>query len=159
MSDRDPYAVLGVERSASQDAIQKAYRKLAKKYHPDLNPGDETAEQEFKKAANAHAILGDPKKRAQFDRGEIDASGQEKPPEPKRPKYDGAEFMAQDGVASETAQQAILNEVSRAGGSGARQRPTRRAALTHAANSQCSSHCTRPTRRTQLNPPHTRRQQ
>lgn len=126
MSDRDPYAVLGVERSASQDAIQKAYRKLAKKYHPDLNPEDDDAERRFKEAASAHAILGDAKKRAQFDRGEIDASGADKPPQATRPRYDGADFKAQEGFANEAEMQAFLNEMFRAGRGGrAQSRPTR----------------------------------
>lgn len=76
MSD-DPYKVLGVGRDASQDDIQKAYRKLAKKLHPDLNPGNKSAEDEFKKVTSAYDVLGDADKRARFDRGEIDASGAE----------------------------------------------------------------------------------
>ncbi len=81
MSD-DPYAVLGVKRDASQDEIRKAYRAMARKLHPDLNPGDKAAEEKFKAVSAAHDILGDPEKRGRFDRGEIDASGQERPPEP-----------------------------------------------------------------------------
>lgn len=80
MSDRDPYSVLGIARTASQDDIRKAYRKLAKKYHPDLNPGDKKAEEEFKALNQANDLLSDADKRARFDRGEIDASGQERPP-------------------------------------------------------------------------------
>ena len=73
----DPYRALGVQRDASQEAIKSAYRKLAKKYHPDLNPGDSQVEQRFKDISQAYAILGDPEKRKRFDRGDIDASGQE----------------------------------------------------------------------------------
>jgi DnaJ-class molecular chaperone len=73
----DPYKVLGVGRDASQDDIQKAYRKLAKKLHPDLNPGNKAAEDEFKKVSGAYDLLGDADKRARYDRGEIDASGAE----------------------------------------------------------------------------------
>ena len=73
----DPYQALGVQRDASQEAIKSAYRKLAKKYHPDLNPGDSQVEQRFKEISQAYAILGDPEKRKRFDRGDIDASGQE----------------------------------------------------------------------------------
>ncbi|GAA3677148.1 MULTISPECIES: DnaJ C-terminal domain-containing protein [Acetobacter] len=80
MSDRDPYSVLGIARTASQDDIRKAYRKLAKKYHPDLNPGDKKAEEEFKALNQANDLLSDADKRARFDRGEIDASGQERHP-------------------------------------------------------------------------------
>jgi DnaJ-class molecular chaperone len=75
----DPYEVLGVSKSASQDDIQQAYRKLAKKHHPDLNPGNKKAEEKFKDIGTAYDILGDPDKRARYDRGEIDASGAERP--------------------------------------------------------------------------------
>lgn len=75
----DPYQTLGIERSASQDDIQKAYRRLAKKLHPDLNPGNKAAEEQFKEVTAAYDLLGDAEKRARFDRGEIDASGAERP--------------------------------------------------------------------------------
>ncbi|MGE5147969.1 MAG: DnaJ C-terminal domain-containing protein [Candidatus Eiseniibacteriota bacterium] len=77
----DPYATLGVAKTASADDIRKAYRKLAKKLHPDLNPGDKSAEEKFKKVTAAYDLLGDPDKRKRFDAGEIDASGAERPPE------------------------------------------------------------------------------
>jgi DnaJ-class molecular chaperone len=73
----DPYKILGVERGASAAEIKRAYRKLAKKLHPDLNPGNSKIEQKFKEVAQAYGIIGDPEKRKRFDRGEIDASGQE----------------------------------------------------------------------------------
>jgi DnaJ-class molecular chaperone len=76
----DPYRTLGVKRDASQEHIQKAYRRLAKKLHPDLNPGNKKAEEEFKDVSAAYDLLGDPDKRARFDRGEIDASGAERAP-------------------------------------------------------------------------------
>ena len=75
----DPYTVLGVKKDASQDEIQKAYRRLAKKFHPDLNPGNKQAEERFKEISAAYDLLGDPKKRIRFDRGEIDATGAERP--------------------------------------------------------------------------------
>ena len=78
MSD-DPYEVLGVARTASPDEIKKAYRKLAKTLHPDLNPGDKSKEAAFQRVGNAYEILGDAEKRRRFDAGEIDASGQERP--------------------------------------------------------------------------------
>ncbi|MBF0333510.1 MAG: DnaJ domain-containing protein [Alphaproteobacteria bacterium] len=76
----DPYKILGVARNASADEIKKAYRKLARKLHPDLNPGDKASESRFKDVASAYDLLSDPDKRARFDRGEINASGQEQRP-------------------------------------------------------------------------------
>jgi len=64
---KDYYEVLGVSRGASQEDIKKAFRRLARKYHPDLNPGDKVAEQKFKELNEAYEILGDPKKRAEYD--------------------------------------------------------------------------------------------
>lgn len=74
----DPYATLGVPRTASDAEIKKAYRKLAKDLHPDLNPGDASAVDRFKKVSAAYDLLRDPEQRASFDRGEIDASGAER---------------------------------------------------------------------------------
>jgi DnaJ-class molecular chaperone len=76
----DPYATLGVSKTASADDIRKAFRKLAKKHHPDLNPGDKAAEAKFKEITLAHDLLSDAEKRRRFDAGEIDASGQEQAP-------------------------------------------------------------------------------
>lgn len=66
----DPYTTLGVKKHATQEEIQKAYRRLAKKLHPDLNPGNKISEDKFKEVSAAYDLLGDPKKRARFDRGE-----------------------------------------------------------------------------------------
>lgn len=68
MSKRDYYEVLGVDKNASDAEIKKAYRKLAKKYHPDLNPGDKEAEQNFKEANEAYEVLSNPEKKANYDR-------------------------------------------------------------------------------------------
>ena len=64
---RDYYEVLGVAKDASEEDIKKAYRKLAKKYHPDMNPGDKNAEAKFKEASEAYAILSDAEKRQKYD--------------------------------------------------------------------------------------------
>lgn len=74
---RDPYQVLGVPRGAGADDIRKAFRKLAKKHHPDANPGDKAAEERFKQVSAAFDILGDAEKRRKFDAGGIDADGRE----------------------------------------------------------------------------------
>src|SRR5205085_2236826 len=68
MAKEDFYKVLGVERKAKPDEIKKAYRRLARKYHPDVNPGDKSAEERFKLITEAHDVLSDPKKRAVYDR-------------------------------------------------------------------------------------------
>ena len=73
----DPYKELGVSRGASADEIKKAFRKLAKELHPDKNPGNTVADERFKRITAAFDLLGDPEKRAKFDRGEIDADGRE----------------------------------------------------------------------------------
>ena len=75
----DPYKVLGVAKDATQDQIKSAYRKLARSLHPDVNPGNKSAEERFKKVSSAYDLLSDPAKRARFDAGEIDASGAERP--------------------------------------------------------------------------------
>jgi DnaJ-class molecular chaperone len=74
----DPYKTLDVAKTASADEIKKAYRKLAKQHHPDLNPGNAQAASRFKDISAAYDLLSDAEKRARFDRGEIDASGQER---------------------------------------------------------------------------------
>ncbi|WP_415830821.1 DnaJ domain-containing protein, partial [Janibacter anophelis] len=65
--DKDFYAVLGVAKDADTAEIKKAYRKLAKQYHPDRNVGDDAAEQKFKDVGEAHAVLSDPEQRREYD--------------------------------------------------------------------------------------------
>ena len=98
----DPYEALGVQAKATDKQITAAYRKLAKKYHPDLNPGDVSAEERFKKISAAYNLLGDAEKRARYDVGEVDADGMEKPQDqyyhtyarkgPEQPYYDASGF-------------------------------------------------------------------
>ena len=71
----DPYATLGLSREATEEEIRRAFRRLAKELHPDVNPGDASAAERFKQVSQAYDLLGDPAKRRRFDRGEIDASG------------------------------------------------------------------------------------
>jgi len=75
----DPYTILGVAKTATDDEIRKAYKALAKKNHPDLHPGDKDAEARFKDISAAYSFLGDKEKRRAYDAGEIDEQGQEKP--------------------------------------------------------------------------------
>jgi DnaJ-class molecular chaperone len=91
MATQTPYEVLGVKRDASADEIRKAYRKLAKELHPDLNPGKPEAEARFKAVTVANDILSDAEKRGRYDRGEIDESGAERPRYSYRPHAESAQ--------------------------------------------------------------------
>ncbi|MBX3570181.1 MAG: J domain-containing protein [Rhizobiaceae bacterium] len=95
---RDPYEVLGVAKSATAKEIKSAYRKLAKKYHPDQNPDDPKAKERFNAATQAYDIVGDDAKRASYERGEIDAEG--------KPKFQGFESAGGDPFAGFRRQQA-----------------------------------------------------
>lgn len=79
MAAKNPYDVLGVKKDATEADIRRAYRALAKKHHPDLNPGNKVAEATFKEISAANELLSDKDKRAAFDRGEIDETGAERP--------------------------------------------------------------------------------
>lgn len=85
----DPYAALGLTRTATDAEIKKAYRKIARDSHPDLNPDDPKAEERFKAAAAAYDLLKDPETRGRFDRGEIDATGAERAERPFYRDYSG----------------------------------------------------------------------
>src|SRR5580692_8679095 len=80
---KNPYDVLGVSKEADLEEIRTSYRKLAKKYHPDLNPGNKEAEAKFKEINSANDLIGDPEKRAKFDRGELDANARDTGPRPE----------------------------------------------------------------------------
>ncbi|CAO4132893.1 DnaJ C-terminal domain-containing protein [Methylorubrum extorquens] len=116
MSD-NPYDVLAIKRDASAEEIQRAFRKLAKKHHPDLNPGDPRAAEAFKRISGAYDILGDPEKRARFDRGEIDASGTEKPPHRFYRDFadasDGHPYASAAGFEDMTGTDDLLSELLR----------------------------------------------
>jgi DnaJ-class molecular chaperone len=117
----DPYAILGVKREATQDEIRKAYRQLAKKLHPDLNPGDKQAEEKFKQISAAYDLLGDAEKRARFDRGEIDASGQERPRQRYYRDFHGADaephtYSTDGGYADFMETEDIFKEMFGRGG-------------------------------------------
>src|SRR5437016_2528083 len=91
MATQTPYEVIGVKPDASPDEIRKAYRKLAKQLHPDINPGKPEAEAQFKQVTAAYDLLSDADKRARYDRGEIDESGAERPRYSYRPHAEGAQ--------------------------------------------------------------------
>ncbi|MGO9984171.1 MAG: DnaJ C-terminal domain-containing protein [Rhodomicrobium sp.] len=76
--NQDLYAILGVKRTATNDEVRRAYRKLAKDLHPDQNKNDQKAEEKFKRVSAAFAVLGNPEKRKRYDAGEIDAMGNER---------------------------------------------------------------------------------
>lgn len=112
---RDPYTVLGVKKDASANEIRNAYRKLAKKFHPDLNPGDKEAEAKFKDVQAAYSIVGDEEKRKKFDRGEIDASGAERPERHFYREYaerpEGAKYYRQEGFADAADLEDIMSKI------------------------------------------------
>ncbi len=119
---KNPYEILGVKASATPDDIRKAYRKLAKTYHPDLHPGDAKAEARFKEISSANALLSDPEKRARFDAGEIDAAGNERPPtsfyRPHADAGDGAKYARYDGSGDAEAMSDIFADLFRRGRGG-----------------------------------------
>lgn len=105
MAARNPYEVLGVKKEATDQEIRRVYRNLAKKFHPDLNPGNKQAEARFKEISAAYDILSDKEKRARYDRGEIDESGTEKPRAYSYQDFaagePGAKYRAGEGVPPE----------------------------------------------------------
>jgi DnaJ-class molecular chaperone len=117
----DPYEVLGVAKDASAEDVRKAYRGLAKKLHPDLNPGNKATEEKFKDVSAAYDLIGDPEKRARYDKGEIDASGAERPPRGFYRDHAGGagdRYASADGFADMAAADDILAEIFRRGDRG-----------------------------------------
>ncbi len=116
----DPYKTLGVAKDATADQIRSAYRKLAKKHHPDVNPGDKKAEERFKAISTANDLLSDPEKRARFDRGEVDESGAERPPRDFYRGYaEGAQGSRYRRSSADTAGfQDIFSDFMRQAGAG-----------------------------------------
>jgi DnaJ-class molecular chaperone len=112
---KDPYEILGVARAATPDEIRKAYHRLAKKLHPDLNPGDKSAESRFKEVASAYDLLSDAEKRRRFDSGEIDASGAEAPPKKYYRDYaaEGPTYDSPSGYADFVDHDDFLSEIFR----------------------------------------------
>lgn len=116
MALSDPYEILGVKKDVSARDLQAAYRALAKKHHPDLNPGDKTAETKFKDISAAYDLLSDSEKRARFDRGEIDAAGVERPErhfyrEYADPAGAGRSYASGQGFADFADAEDILSEI------------------------------------------------
>jgi DnaJ-class molecular chaperone len=101
---KDPYETLGVNRSATDKEIKEAYKKLARKFHPDLHPGDKDAEAKFKDISAANDLLKDEEKRRKFDAGEIDASGAE-----RRQERFYRDFADSAANASHAAQDGFVN--------------------------------------------------
>ena len=122
MASDDPYTILGVKREASQEEIRRAYRKLAKQHHPDLNPGKREAEAQFKTISAAYDLLSDPEKRARFDRGEIDAAGAERPEHAAYRRYaegaQGAKYQQESGLSEEDLGDIFADLFGRRGGQG-----------------------------------------
>lgn len=111
---KDPYAALGLGKTATAAQIKDAFKKLTRKHHPDLHPGDATAGEKFKDISIANDLLSDPEKRRRFDAGEIDATGAEMPQQRYYRDYANggtstAAHARQDGFASDADLQDFLN--------------------------------------------------
>jgi DnaJ-class molecular chaperone len=119
MSD-DLYQILGVPRTASQAEIKQRYRALAKELHPDLNPGKPDVAERFKQVSAANAILSDPEQRARYDRGEIDAAGQERPQQRFYRDFadqgESFKYARREGFPDDEALHAFFSDLFGAGG-------------------------------------------
>ena len=131
MAARDYYSILGVSRDASEAEIKKAFRKLARKYHPDVNPGDKSAEGKFKEMNEAYEVLSDKEKRAKYDRfGEHWQQADQFSQASARQGYSGHDFgggFGQGGVRFETGDiGSVFDEMLRGSSGGFGRRPQRR---------------------------------
>jgi DnaJ-class molecular chaperone len=117
---KDPYVTLGVARDASQEAIKNAYRSLAKKYHPDLNPGNKEREIKFKEIAAAYEMVGNAENRAKFDRGEMDE--QRASAGPERPFYYQSQGNQGRYAGFSGIEEDFFENIFRAAGKGGRTR-------------------------------------
>jgi curved DNA-binding protein CbpA len=128
VTENDPYAVLGVTLGATQEEIRKAYRQLAKDLHPDHNPGNPESEEKFKQVSAAYELLGNAKKRALYDCGEIDVTGQPPPDHYFRDVYgaDPYTYSEGDGSAASVEPEDVYNELFKP------RRPSRPRHLYHA---------------------------
>jgi DnaJ-class molecular chaperone len=127
---RNPYEVLGVKADATDAEIRTTYRKLAKQFHPDLNPNNKKAEARFKEISSAYEIVGDKAKRARYDKGEIDAGGAEKPPQnpygdyrhyaeaDAGERYRGSGFRGAENMSQEDLEDLFAAFGQRGGGGG-----------------------------------------
>lgn len=121
----DPYAALGVGRDASQEEIKRRYRQLAKELHPDLNPDRPDAADRFGKVSAAYDLLSDPEQRGRYDRGEIDAAGQERPRQRSYRDFaedpDATRFYTREGFADQEEMQGFFEDLfGSSGGAGRR---------------------------------------
>ncbi len=134
---RDPYEILGVAKTASEADIKKAFRSLAKKYHPDKHAGDEAAQKKFQEISGAYDIVGDKDKRVKFDAGEIDAAGNQRGFDPGSQGFRGGarpggqeyhfswgdQDAQQAGFSAEDLFSDLLGGLGGRGGRGGRQQP------------------------------------
>ena len=116
---KSPYETLGIPSSASADEIRSAYRRLAKKHHPDANPGKPNAAEQFSAISAAYAILSDPEKRARYDRGEIDAAGNEAPRHPRWSDF--GQGSRDQGFAADDLEELLRQAMGAHAGARARQ--------------------------------------
>jgi len=119
----DPYKILNVPKTATQDEIKAAYRKLAKKFHPDLNPGNKTAEAKFKEINGAYALIDTVENRAKFDRGETEEAagfhgGPQRGPFYSKTQNGGGRYSSQFGGFDADIFADIFSNIGRAGGGG-----------------------------------------